>query len=132
MTLWRKLDPFMGKASVQRIRGLFLYKEEKVVQVVQIMLGNGFKKLTHRFRTNMDIYSLVMAWGLDLGEPVNEVRRVMKTLVHKYFLVDIERILQRAIPGVGLVKIDGMDGGGPKLVDLNHLFIKWQESRTKD
>lgn len=103
-----------------------------MVQAVQIMLGDGFKKLTHIFKTNMDIYLLVMAWGLNLGELVNEVRRVMKTLVHKYFLVDMESIPQWVILGVGLVKIEGMDGGGPELADINHLFIKWLEGHTKD
>lgn len=56
----------------------------------------------------------------------------MKALVLEEFLGDMEKILERAIPWVGLIKEEGQDGGGPKMVNINHLFIRWPKGRTKD
>lgn len=62
----------------------------------------GFGVIRHRFHTNMEIYSLIMAWGLDLGETVKIVRKVMEAIVHSDYLEGMESILGWFILGVVL------------------------------
>lgn len=49
------MDHFVGKVTMKRLPGLFLYKDVKVAQSVQIIMGNGFEDLKHRYQKNMDI-----------------------------------------------------------------------------
>lgn len=51
---------------------------------------------------NMDVYSLIMVWGLDVGEPVEVVKKMMETIVHSDYLNDMDLILEWAILGVGI------------------------------
>ncbi|GLJ15357.1 hypothetical protein SUGI_0251870 [Cryptomeria japonica] len=49
---------------------------------------------------NMDVYSLIMAWGLDLGES-EEMVKVMESIVHRDYLNGMDSILEWEISGVG-------------------------------
>lgn len=97
--LRRQLNPFYGDASDQRLMGMFLFTDGRLVQSVKMILGKSFGNMRHRYKTNMDVYSLIIAWGLDLGELTRIVREVMEMMVHRYFLEGLESILEWVVPG---------------------------------
>ncbi|GLJ11229.1 hypothetical protein SUGI_0147830 [Cryptomeria japonica] len=49
----------------------------------------------------MDVYSLVMAWGLESGDDTGMVRRILKALVPSDYLGELVSLLEWAILGVG-------------------------------
>lgn len=127
----RQLYPFFDEASERRLKGMFLYNDERLVQSVQLILGKGFEELKHGYCTNMDIYSLIMAWGLDLGEPVEMVKGVMEALVHKDFLEGMDSILEWAIPREGMDICEGIEYAKSDEVKKCIMFVRWPEGRLK-
>lgn len=73
-----------------------------------MIIGKDFGALRHMLRLNLDMYSLIVAWGLDIGEPVELVCKVMLKIVHKDFLVDMDSIFKWVIPRVGLDIFEGI------------------------
>lgn len=94
------------------------------MQEVQLIL---FDDLKHRYRMNMDIYSLIMAWGLDLGESIELVKKVMKTLVYEDYLEDMNSLLEWATPGVGMDISEGIDNDEEEETEKCIPFVKWPE-----
>lgn len=110
---------------------MFLYNDEWLVQCVQLILGKGFRDLKHSYRTNMDVYSLIIVWGLDLGETVETVKRVMEAIVHSDFLEGMDSIMEWAIPGEGLDVREGIESAESDEVEKCISFVRWLEGRLK-
>ncbi|XP_057861159.2 uncharacterized protein LOC131069670 [Cryptomeria japonica] len=61
------------------------------------------------YKMKMDVFSLIMAWGLELEETTATVRRVMQTIGHDDFLVGMDSLLQWAELGVGFDAREGLE-----------------------
>lgn len=113
----RQLNLFYGYATEQRLEGLFMFMDEWLMQSVRLIMGESFGSLIHRYKKNIDIYSLIMAWDLDLGEQVETIREVMRTIVPKDFLDGLDSMFKWVIPDVGMGLREGnedekRDSGG--------------------
>lgn len=102
------------------------------MKCVQLILGKDFGDLRRRYQTNMDVYSLIMAWGLDLGETVKTVTRVMEAIVHRDFLDGIYSILEWAIPREGLDVREGIDDGEHEEFEKCIPFVRGPKGRFKE
>lgn len=69
--------PSMGKESYKRLKDLFLFKDEGLVDAVQLLLGEEIVHISHRYMTNMEIYSLIATWGLAFEEDVDKVKKAL-------------------------------------------------------
>lgn len=78
------------------------------------MLSDDIVHISHPYRTNMEIYSLIVAWGLELKDTVDKVRRVLKELITKKNLDGLDSVLEWVFPRVGIVIFEGMvEPGNP-------------------
>ncbi|GLJ08412.1 hypothetical protein SUGI_0088220 [Cryptomeria japonica] len=51
----------------ERLRNFFKIEDPKFLQMVDDLLGDAYIKLEFKYRTNMDIASILFAWCLELG-----------------------------------------------------------------
>lgn len=59
----KKLVPFLGRFTDRRLKGLFLFKDERLYESVTMLLGEEIVHVGHCYRMNMEAYSLISAWG---------------------------------------------------------------------
>ena len=89
----REMKAFKGPMTKERMRGLLKIKLEALVEVVLLVLGSQFQEREVKRCSNLDIISMVIAWGLELSKPVDEVRFVEKTLFTEDMLGGLDFIL---------------------------------------
>lgn len=63
--------------------------------------GKYFEGIKHRYKTRMDVYSLVMVWGLECGDDMGTVRRIMDALVPSEYLGELDSLLEWVVTGAG-------------------------------
>ncbi|GLJ23866.1 hypothetical protein SUGI_0453480 [Cryptomeria japonica] len=76
----RQQQCFRGKITEKRLHSVFKIDEPLFWQIIELILGEEFLKSEHRNRSNIDIASAFMAWGLEL-ESKEEVLRAMEKCV---------------------------------------------------
>lgn len=72
-----------------------------------------------------------MAWGLDLGESIEVVKKVMKALVYKDYLKNMDSLLEWMILGVGMDINEGIEGKEDEEIVKCVAFVKWLEGKCK-
>lgn len=87
---------------------MFLFNDEQLMKCVQFILGEVLGVVRHRYKTNMDVYSLILAWGLDLEKFVEPVRQVTEAIVPEDYHLGMESILEWVVPGVGFDVCEGI------------------------
>lgn len=58
---------FWGPVPAKRLQNMFIPKDPLFLRAVQLVLGEEVAVIGHRYRTRVDIYALIMAWGLKFG-----------------------------------------------------------------
>lgn len=71
---------------------LFIYEDTTFLSVVNLILGLEYIDGGWKYRTNVDIVSLFMAWCLVL-RPILKVREIMNRCVKKEWLGGMEALL---------------------------------------
>lgn len=76
----------------------------------------------HHYRPNMDVYSLMVVWGLEFEDSIDTVKMVMKALVPEEFLLGMDSIFEWVVPGEGFDVVEGTNGD----ILVNNLpFVRW-------
>lgn len=68
---------FRGLAPLKNPEKIFLAKESLLLKEIQLVLGEEVVVIGHHYRCRAYIYSLLMAWGLEMGHIVEEVRKLL-------------------------------------------------------
>ena len=63
----KQQNPFHGHSRT-RLDKMFKFTHHRLADVVNWLLGEMFYQLETHHRTNMDIYSTIMAWALQLAK----------------------------------------------------------------
>lgn len=58
---------FFGKVSKKRLGGIFKFDDEPFLEIIETLLGEEYLVSEFRYRTNADIISMMVAWGLMFG-----------------------------------------------------------------
>ncbi|GLJ04948.1 hypothetical protein SUGI_0007640 [Cryptomeria japonica] len=86
--------------------------------------------MEHRYRTNIDIVLMVMAWGLELGKK-EEVLWVLQRCVDEEWLYEMEFLLAKVQSSAGFL-VDG-DASNREEDALPLLpFIRWIDTSNRD
>lgn len=59
---------FPGKITEKRIKTHFKFNEDIFVQIMEILLGEDIILTKHKYSTNIDIVSMVVAWDLEVAK----------------------------------------------------------------
>ncbi|GLJ39321.1 hypothetical protein SUGI_0802560 [Cryptomeria japonica] len=79
----------------------------------------------------MDVYSLVMAWGLESGEDMEMVRSAMEALVPNDYLGELDSLLEWTIPNVGFYVGEGVNHEGDGIKKAIIPFLRWAPGQCK-
>ena len=85
----------------QSLRLLLKCPTQGVVEAVKETMGELFQNSTHHWKIKIDIVAMIMAWGLELDFPLEEVEWVMKMLFLVDLIFEVESLLEWAWPGHG-------------------------------
>lgn len=55
------------------------------------MLGEELVHIHFRYRTNMEVYSLIMVWACEFEPEVEKVKLTMKKLIDKDYLINLDQ-----------------------------------------
>lgn len=61
------------------MQGLLRFKEDEAVNATLGVLGPYFMK-SMRWKDNLDIISMIIAWGLEIGEDIEMVKWVVTSI----------------------------------------------------
>lgn len=67
------------------VRGLFKFGEGNFLQILELLFSEELLNTKHKYRTNIDIASMLVAWGLEVGKK-EEVEWVVKGRVEEEWL----------------------------------------------
>ncbi|XP_057838038.2 DNA replication licensing factor MCM4-like [Cryptomeria japonica] len=76
-----KLVPFLRGFIDRRLKRLFLFKDEHLYKVVKMLLGEEIVHVSHRYKTNMEAYSLIAAWGFQFESEVDKVKNALRVVI---------------------------------------------------
>ncbi|GLJ11543.1 hypothetical protein SUGI_0170360 [Cryptomeria japonica] len=76
------------------------------MMTLKALLGEVFMDTPHRYRTNVDILTIVAAWGLEIGK-TNKVECMLKACTREEWMYGLQPVLARAIPLLGFDLEDG-------------------------
>lgn len=110
----------------KQLRDLFKFEDPIFLQIIEILLGEKCLQIEHQYHTNIDIVSMVVAWGLELGK--EEMSWVMERCMDVYQLYSLTSILARAQSNAGFL-LEGDDA--IQDADLRHPlqpFVRWNIS----
>lgn len=124
----KQLVPFFGRVSNRRLKGIFWFKDKRLIDVMKLVMGEGINYVSHYYKMNMDVYSLMATWSLEFENSVDTVKIVMKALVPKEYLLGMDSIFEWVVLGEGFYLAKGINGDVP--VD-NLPFVQWQEGDLK-
>lgn len=99
---------FRGPFPPKKLEKMFLTKDPLLLKAIQLVLGEGVAVIGHHYRCREDIYSLLMAWGLEMGHTVEEVRKVLQRIIPGEYLLNLESLLEWAVPGWGFNLAEGI------------------------
>lgn len=103
----KKLVSFMGTVSDKRMQGLFKYKEEKLWSAVCLMLGEDLSHIRFRYKTNMEVYSLIMAWACEFKPETEKIKLMLTKLIDEDYLINLDSILEWVVPQTGICIWEG-------------------------
>lgn len=90
------------------------------------MLSEDIVHINHQYRTNMEMYSLIPAWGLEFEDTVDKVQQVLKELIVEEYLDGLEYVLEWVVSGVGINISECMVEPGNPIP-----FVHWSEDEVK-
>lgn len=92
---------FFGLITSLRLKRLFKVKDDEFIHIMESLFGEVFLDARHRYCLNMDVVTMVMAWGLELGDSTKNAAWVVRTILDDEWLVGLNSILEWVIPGAG-------------------------------
>ncbi len=98
----KEMKAFKGPINKERMKALLKIKMDAMVEVVLGVIGAQFQERAIKRCSNLDVIAMVVAWGLELNNPIEEVRYVAKTLFAEDMLRGLDSMLDWSIPGIGL------------------------------
>ncbi|GLJ22869.1 hypothetical protein SUGI_0431090 [Cryptomeria japonica] len=112
------VDPNSGPGYVA---GATPQPNDLLIQVTK----QAFEGIKHRYKMRMDVYSLIMVWGLECGEDTGTMRWVMEALVPNEYLGEMESFLEWVVPreGFDIDEVVEHEGKGIKAVKIP--FVRW-------
>lgn len=66
------------------------------------MLAEEVAHISHWYRTNMEVYSLIMAWACEFKPEVEKVKLTLVKLIDQEFLINLDSILEWVVLGIGI------------------------------
>lgn len=90
---------FFGLVSSLRMKRLFKLKDDEFIHIMESFFGEVFLEAKHKFLLNMDVVTMVVAWGLELGDSIENVEWVVWAILDYEWLVGLNSSLEWAIPG---------------------------------
>ncbi|GLJ30919.1 hypothetical protein SUGI_0615760 [Cryptomeria japonica] len=120
----KQLCPFHGELNARRVWSFFKFWDEHFVPCIYLIVGGAFEGIKHRYKTRMDVYSLVMARGLECGDDTGTMRRAMEALVLSKYLGELDSLLEWAVPRVGFHIGEGVQTEGEGLKEVIIPFLR--------
>ena len=77
----RQQATIFGPVLFQKLKWLFNFRDREFVDVVMEFIGGDFVYVKHRYKSNMDVISMLLAWVLKLAESVEVIKWVMQLIV---------------------------------------------------
>lgn len=123
---------FVGKVSKKRLKCIFKHDKEELIQIIMMLLGDYFLKTMHKYKTNVDVVTMVLAWGLELGERKDVLVEVLRLCVEDDWLGGLMELLQMTMSGVGFNVGEGLDING--IQELRELvpYMRWPFGLDRD
>lgn len=87
--------------KVIHLTGWVSIANKKFIHLTKLLLGDIFLDAKHRYRTKKDIVTMVVVWGLELGDTIDNVLWVVRSIVDDEWLVGLNSILEWVVPSVG-------------------------------
>ncbi|XP_057840033.2 DNA replication licensing factor MCM4-like [Cryptomeria japonica] len=91
-----------------RLKGLFLFKDEHLHEVVKMLLGEEIVHVSHRYRMNMEAYSLIAAWGFQFEAEVDKVKNALRVVIDSRYMLNMDSVCARVVPMLGIVPEAGV------------------------
>lgn len=123
----KKLVPFLRQFTNKRLKGLFLFKDERLYESVKMLLGEEIVHVGHRYRTNMEAYSLIFAWGFQFEDEVDKVKNALRVVIDSNDLLNMDSACACVVPKVGIVPNEGVVGQVAPLP-----LIRWANDDLKE
>ena len=94
------MKSFKGLTNKERVNGLIKIKTKEMIEAVLGMVGEQFQEWAVKRRTNLDVISIFIAWGLELNNDTHVVERVIQVLFDDDLLGTLSLILEWSIPSM--------------------------------
>lgn len=75
----------------------------------RLMLGEEVSHIHFRYRTNIEVYSLILAWACEFESEVEKIKLTLKKLIDREYLINLGSILDWVVPRIGIHIRDGDD-----------------------
>lgn len=122
---------FWGRISDERLTHIFKIANQTLLNRVKIVLGDEYLNAQYRYRTNIDIASLFMAWCLEL-ETSDSIFYLMHNYVKDDWCWSLANLIGMAHQGEGFVcpRGDWLHVG--KLIPPLRPFLLWTANGNKE
>lgn len=125
VTTKKQQKGFKGAMSRDIMSGLLRFKEEEMINMVLKVVGPFFMENVPRWKVNLDIISMVIAYGLEIGENIDTVKWAKTSIFDEAMLEVLNSILEWTVPGVGFDYSEGfVDAKDANEFDLVS-FVHW-------
>lgn len=95
-------------------------------------LGVHFMEARHKGQMNVDIASMIFAWGLELNEEIEVIKWVMSSLFDANLLMGMDSFLEWAVLGVGYDVLEGIKDTDEVTEEGLILFVRWWRRIDRD
>ena len=97
----RQQKALFGPMQNKQLKLLLKCPTPRVIAAVKETAEELLRNSKHQWKINVDIAAIVMAWGLEIERPIEEVEWVMRNFFQDDLSVGMESLLERAWPGKG-------------------------------
>ena len=72
--LEKQFKAFKGPMNRKRVKGLIKIKNEEMISIDMGVIGAQFQERAIKRHTNLDVISILIAWGLEINWSIKEVK----------------------------------------------------------
>lgn len=125
VTTKKQQKGFKGAVSKDRMTRLLRFKDIEAVNMKMEVVGPYFMENSSRWKVNLDIISMVIAWGLEIGDDIETVKWAATSLFDDDFIEGLDSILEWVVPGVGFDYSEGFEEAKDTDVFGIVSFVRW-------
>ncbi|GLJ40459.1 hypothetical protein SUGI_0833650 [Cryptomeria japonica] len=128
----KQLYPFLWPFSERRLNVMFLYQNERLVKCIQRLLCANFRVVEYRYQTNMDAYSLIVAWGLEFEHSLGPIKKVVEAIIPEDYSLGLDTVYEWAVSGKGFDLCEG-NVNFHRIAGQNYIsFLRWLDNQPRE